>query len=241
MSARVSGEAVGQAEGAARVLGTLCPPEVEVAVHRLDEPTPELFAEEQTHVAEAIEKRVTEFRAGRACARRVMAAVGVSPQAVLNGADRAPIWPAGFAGSISHTKRWAAAVGFAVGSGAPRRVGLDVETIKTMSAGVREKIATAGDRAFIEAHPAARRDVLYTTLFAAKEAYYKCQYPETREFVGFHEMSVDAARTDVHEGAAIHSLVLVQQRAIGEFPAGRAWVVRCASYGECVWAVATLR
>lgn len=234
------GELAGHAVDAERVLRTLCPPTCEVAVHRLGEAVPALMAEELVHVSDAVDKRVTEFRAGRACARRVMAAVGVSPQAVLNGPDRAPIWPDGFQGSISHTKAWAAAVGFAAGPASPLSVGLDVETIKTMSAGVREKIATDADREFILKFPEARRDALYTMLFAAKEAYYKCQYPKTREFVGFHAMSVDPARCQVDEAAEVQSVVLVQQRVIGQFPEGQAWTVRCAPYGNCVWAVAIL-
>ena len=106
---------------------------------------------EAVAVSGAAPKRKSEFRAGRAAARIALASLGHPRAVVTKGADRAPIWPRGFVGSISHSPgycaaavgRWAdvAAIGFdverrgAVGSDLlPSRVVLSRE-------GVRVRIA----------------------------------------------------------------------------------------------------
>ena len=63
-----------------------------------------LLPEERGAVAKAVPKRVAQFTAGRVCARRALAQLGnTEPVPILMGEDRAPQWPAGYVGSISHT------------------------------------------------------------------------------------------------------------------------------------------
>jgi 4'-phosphopantetheinyl transferase EntD len=71
-----------------------------------------LLAEEQHIVADAIDSRRHEFAAGRACARAALAKVACPPLPILRGPFYEPIWPRGFAGSISHDNRFAAAIAY---------------------------------------------------------------------------------------------------------------------------------
>src|SRR3569623_1114660 len=66
-----------------------------------DEPQP-IHPDEAQQVAGAVAKRRVEFAAGRACARRALTRLGIRDFVLKNGAARAPRWPRGVVGSISH-------------------------------------------------------------------------------------------------------------------------------------------
>ena len=53
-------------------------------------------------MARAVPQRRREFFAGRLAAHRAMEALGHLPEPVPMGQDRAPVWPQGLVGSISH-------------------------------------------------------------------------------------------------------------------------------------------
>src|SRR5277367_2552834 len=59
----------------------------------------------------AVRARRTEFLAGRACARSALRklADGRADDAIPIGPDRAPVWPAGIVGAITHAHGFAAA------------------------------------------------------------------------------------------------------------------------------------
>jgi 4'-phosphopantetheinyl transferase EntD len=82
-----------------------------------------LFAEEKPAVAKAIERRVAEFSTGRWCAREAMRRLGWAPCPIPVGPSRAPVWPMGITGSISHTPGFTCAL-VSAGTGC---VGIDVE------------------------------------------------------------------------------------------------------------------
>ncbi|WP_424890379.1 4'-phosphopantetheinyl transferase superfamily protein [Streptomyces sp. XH2] len=106
-----------------------------------------------------------QFTAGRRAAAAALAAAGSAERTVPRARDGRPLFPQGFAGSISHTGRLAVAV---VAPGA-EAVGVDIEpaviTARTAAFILREQerrllLAPAG--------PYTARD-----LFAAKEAAFK--------------------------------------------------------------------
>ena len=72
------------------------------------EPDP-LFPEEEALLLRAVSKRRNEFALSRTCARRALANIGVAPCSILRTSDRAPIWPSGIVGSITHCKSYTAA------------------------------------------------------------------------------------------------------------------------------------
>jgi 4'-phosphopantetheinyl transferase EntD len=157
----------------------------------------ELFPEERAHVRNAVAKRRAEFGTARQFARQALGTLGVPAGALVPEADRAPIWPAGVVGSITHTDQYCAVV---VARSPPwRAVGLDVETVRPLDDGVLGAILVPAERAWLDAQPPAARDALAVVFFSAKEAFYKCQYPVTRRFLDFHEVEIRLSGDDRFE------------------------------------------
>ena len=152
-----------------------------------------LFATEEPSIARAVEKRRWEFHAGRHCARRALLELGAPETAILPGADRAPVWPDGFVGSITHTgahqQGYAAAVVARVTE--VRSLGLDAELCEPLAPELQERVLTPLEQAFLGTLDADQRGLVATLFFSAKEAFYKCQYPLTQRFLGFQEVEVE--------------------------------------------------
>ena len=68
-----------------------------------------LEAPERAAVAGAVASRQREFAGGRTCARRALLRLGHAAQPIPVGACRAPVWPHGVVGSITHCSSFAAA------------------------------------------------------------------------------------------------------------------------------------
>lgn len=111
---------------------------------------------------------------GRLCAERALAELGEPCPQVGRGADGAPIWPAGWRGSITHSRKRVAAV---VGPAAQwQALGLDSEALldPPAAAEVLAMCGCAAERARL-AEPADRAwfGLRATLLFCAKEAWFK--------------------------------------------------------------------
>jgi 4'-phosphopantetheinyl transferase EntD len=148
----------------------------------------ELYAEEQSLIARALPKRQAEFRAGRACARRALASMGVPPGPLLAQDDRTPKWPSGIVGSITHTDGFCAAV--VARERDARGVGLDAEPDAALDPSLEAAICTPAERRWLDANAPADRGRLGRLVFSAKEAFYKCQYPLTKTFLDFLEVEL---------------------------------------------------
>jgi 4'-phosphopantetheinyl transferase EntD len=153
------------------------------------EPAPEILPEEAELVANAVAKRKNEFARGRALARDALSRLGIHGFALLPGPERAPIWPSGVVGSVTHTQGMCA-VAVAEAARYPG-LGIDVERALPLPPQLVERVcrpdetsrlATLGE---LEPLTAAR------LVFSAKEAAYKCQFGITRSYLGFHELGVD--------------------------------------------------
>lgn len=147
-----------------------------------------LSARELAVVERAIDKRKSEFATGRKLARLALAELEHHDVEILNGPDRAPIWPSGIAGSISHCDRVAVVAMTRAERGT---VGVDVEHRDELKRELWKTVflpheITALDAAF----EGAMRGRMALVLFSAKEALYKAQYPRTTTFMGFHELHV---------------------------------------------------
>lgn len=144
----------------------------------------DLLPGEERAVARAVAARRREFSAGRACARRAMAALGAPSLPIPQGEDRAPVWPEGLVGSITHTQNWCAAAVARKEDGI-RAIGLDVEPAAPIEAPLLRIICIAEERSFI-----AGRGLLGRLIFSAKESAYKAQYQLSRTLLGFHAMHI---------------------------------------------------
>lgn len=142
----------------------------------------QLYPEELASIARAVPKRRAEFGAVRVCARRALAELGIAAQSLAPHPDRAPRWPEGIVGSLTHTASYCAAV--VAKASAVRSVGVDAERERTLEPELRRMICTEREQQLLAAEDA-------IVCFAAKEAFYKCQYPLTGRYLDFLDVEVD--------------------------------------------------
>lgn len=172
---------------------------------------------EAPSVARATPARQGEFAAGRAAARQALRAVGLVPFAIPMGSDRAPVWPAGIVGSITHHAGRCLAV-------ATRRrtfagLGIDLEPLDPLAPDLAQEITTAAERAWLSRQPEVRRGVLARVIFSAKEASYKALYPQMGEVVGFDAM-------DIRPDLALGRFTATLNRRFGRYPMGQRLIGR---------------
>lgn len=147
-----------------------------------------LYPEEADAVASAVEKRRHEFAAGRACARRALSILGYPPAAIPVGPDRAPIWPEGVIGTISHCARTVVAAVARVGD--LRGIGVDVEPAEPLPANVVRLVCTPREQAELPAEPPPPGVDWPKIVFCAKESIHKVIAPSTGIHLGFQDVDV---------------------------------------------------
>ncbi len=148
----------------------------------------ELLPAEAEGLGRAVAKRASEYAAGRRCARQALAALGIVDFAVRRAADRAPIWPPGITGSITHTDGYCAAV--AARQGRIIGLGLDTETVGGVGPQLWPAIGLPAECDWLYRLPQAERAAAAALLFSAKESFYKCQYPVLARQLDFHDVRV---------------------------------------------------
>ncbi len=153
-----------------------------------------LRSEEAPYVARAVPKRVAEFATGRACARRGLAELAIVDFPLRVGADREPLWPVGITGSITHTAGFCGAV--VAKTTAVRSIGIDAELASAVHRRLWRHIATAAELRWLEGLPAPRARLMASIVFSAKEAFFKCQFPLTREWLNFADVAIRIERRD---------------------------------------------
>lgn len=143
-------------------------------------------------LATAIPKRKSEFLAGRYCAQMALKKMGVDcPHTIAIGENRAPCWPDGTVGSITHSRGFASAI--VAPSGLVRSIGIDSEAL------IAEKTANNVSGHILtdqERHDAStgllESDRHYLTLvFSAKESIFKCLYPLVQQYFDFRHARVE--------------------------------------------------
>lgn len=167
-------------------------------------------------VERAIPKRVAEFAAGRRAARTALDAIGLERASLPVGPDRAPVWPKGATGSISHDRDLALAA--AVSLDVASSIGIDLTEAAPLPEGVRERILR-------HRHESHLTDIEARAAFSAKESLFKALAPHVGFVFGFSaavvHVDMDRGRFDAH---------LVQP--IGPFPKGRTWEGQIAINGD---------
>ena len=165
----------------------LLPPTVAVAVAGPADWVGELLAAEQACLSDqAVPTRRRDFTAGRVCARRALTELGLPPIAVPT-ADRAPVWPAGVVGTITHTAGYCAAA--AAHTTDIRSVGIDAEQHREISPGVRRLVLLPEEEATCARLPSGT--YWPVVLFSAKETVYKVWHPVVRGWLDFHDARLD--------------------------------------------------
>jgi 4'-phosphopantetheinyl transferase EntD len=166
-----------------RQLSAALPESVALAIdHDSDAGPPPLLPEECEALGPTAPTRRRDFARGRACARRALSALGMAGPILRKG--REPVWPQGAVGSITHCRELAAAL--AASKQDVINVGIDAETCGRVPKRLQPYVATAGEAARLEEHG----EEALTVLWCAKEALFKCLFPETRTFLHFVDVEV---------------------------------------------------
>lgn len=146
----------------------------------------DMYPEEAAAVARAVPRRRAEYAQVRACARRAMVRLGLPAGPVPSGPDRAPIWPNGLIGSMTHCDGYRAAALALVGEVVT--IGIDAEVNGPLPAGVLDYVSMPSERAWVSEYTAVSPSVNWDRLlFSAKEAVFKAWYPLTGRWLGFEQ------------------------------------------------------
>lgn len=180
-----------------------------------------LWPEEAIATTRMTEGRLREFAAGRRAARAAIAELGLPAAAIPMGEDRAPVWPDGITGTISHDGTVCLAL---VGRARDwAGLGLDLEPDIPLPADIAATVCQAGEAA----NAVAARHV-----FCAKEAAYKALYPSIVTVLDFAGIIVALGPG--------HCFQARLARAVGPVGAGKEIAGRLASNGRQVAALALL-
>lgn len=154
-----------------------------------DVPASVLLEAEAAHIASAAPIRRAEFATVRHCARQALARLGKPTGPILPGRGRAPQWPTGTVGSLTHCHGYRAA---AVASTQDIvALGIDVESHAPLPDGVASLVTVAMEPLMLETlqqnFPALCWDKL---LFSAKESIFKAWFPMMQGWLDFTECQV---------------------------------------------------
>jgi enterobactin synthetase component D len=172
-------------------------------------------------IARSVRKRQAEFFFGRWAAKAALHDIGAVPSDVGIGRDREPSWPAGVAGSITHSSVFAAVA--VSPRGEVNGIGIDIERIATPEdqAALRLLAIDAGECALLEtlAAPMAA-DLLVTLAFSAKESLFKAAFGSVQRFFDF-----TAARVVDIQPRTMHVTLELREHLNADFPFGRRCIV----------------
>ncbi len=143
-------------------------------------------------LANAVLKRKVEFAAGRYCALQALRALGYDGQETLAiGQRRAPIWPDGFVGSISHGDGYALAV--VALSQDWSGIGIDIECFLNHAAAqpLVPHLMSAAELA-IGTVAGMSLERWLTLVFSSKESLFKALYPYVGRYFDFLDVEVSA-------------------------------------------------
>jgi 4'-phosphopantetheinyl transferase EntD len=147
------------------------------------------------------------------------------------GAQREPVWPDGFVGSLTHTD------GFCAAAVARRErflaVGIDAEPDVPLEPNIAERVSSESEIALAAVYVGNDPGRAAHLVFSAKEAFYKCQFPLSRTFLGFEDVRLDV------EGDELSGVLL---KEAGSFAAGTVfrgrWQRRGSLFLTAFWLVA---
>jgi len=199
------------------LLAGLFPEEVVTEAGLLRETRGDLYGEEQACVRHVVDQRKREFVAGRICARRALGRLGILRFPLVAGRDRAPVWPPGIIGSISHCADYC---GVAVArQNDLTGIGLDLERTNRVHEELWPYICTAEELAWVNSLPYEQRRPAAAVIFSVKESLYKCQYLVTGRWLEFTEVVVHVGcrRLEYDVASTVSSSVSIAGELRGRF------------------------
>ena len=170
-------------------LAHLVPPGAVMEIADPGAPLPPLYPEEEAAVVRAVDKRRREFAHGRAAARAALLRLGAASGPIPMAGNRAPAWPRGVVGSITHCDGLVAALV------AWRRdvagIGIDAEPAERSTRDIGRRVLTDAERRRLAGAPPPPGGDWTKLVFCAKEAVYKAAAPAAAAWIGFHDVEID--------------------------------------------------
>lgn len=149
--------------------------------------SPELFQSEWALVERAIPSRRAEFGTGRILARQALRALNAIDQPILSGADREPLWPKGFVGSITHTNGWCAVA--VAQKSAVDYLGIDVEVAISIPSNV-SRLIHSPEEVRNAAYQLQLEELTSTVIFSAKESVFKAYFQASASKLTFDQIHI---------------------------------------------------
>lgn len=154
---------------------------------------PSLFAlygiDMPTYLDKAVARRRAEYLASRYAARIALDVLGVANFVLANDADRAPLWPKGVVGSLTHTA--ARAVIITAPADIDYQIGVDAEALIEPAKALElcSMIVSESEVDYFT-QSGIGLPLGLTLAFSLKESLFKALYPELRQFIDFHAAEV---------------------------------------------------
>lgn len=153
--------------------------------------------------------RKKEFLAGRILSRIALNHLNISSSSIPHDEHGCSLFPEGSIGSISHSRK---IIAVAVASSKKYHgIGIDIEQIGRIKENVFQRIATQKENDMISPISGESQQIQKTIVFSAKEAFYKFQFPLTKQYVNWKDISVipqnDGNITIQYENKTISSKV----------------------------------
>ena len=141
-------------------------------------------------IQRSVAKRRAEFLAGRVCARAALQRLEGLNFTPAIGEDRAPVWPAHIAGSITHSTGRAAAI--VANKRHWRGLGMDLENLLNAERAERlaGEILNPAELQRMAAGPRDHLALLVTLTFSVKESLFKALYPIVEQRFYFEHAEV---------------------------------------------------
>ncbi|WP_440903690.1 4'-phosphopantetheinyl transferase family protein [Catenovulum sp. SX2] len=186
------------------------------------------MAEHGLDISKMRQKRAAEFVAGRYLAWLALQQLTGQNQAVLPiGEDRAPIWPKGVVGSISHSNGHVVVV--VKPAAEQSSLGIDIEQILSNDKAQTlykefinpDELTVLNSSGDFSAHDFA---LLVSLVFSAKEAIYKAYYPLVQTFFSFDAVEL----TSIDKGQLVFKLTemfpLAGRKILADQPIIVSWI-----------------
>ncbi|NIY47507.1 enterobactin synthase subunit EntD [Cedecea colo] len=192
-----------------------------------------LWLPHHDRLANAVARRKAEHLAGRIAAHEALRLYGVNDYIPDIGAHRAPCWPPGFTGSITHIDSLALATVIADSPARPCGIGIDTEIILNAydAQDIADGIVNAAERELLAIcglpFPAA-----LTLVFSAKESLFKALYRHVGQYFDFSAAEI----TTINK----HSLELKLIVRLGPFAAEQRFSARWFNDAERLTTLITL-
>lgn len=200
----------GLARDLTRTLSLLLPRPIGVVCRPIRaEDTSLLTTREHMQLANRQPASLHASASARVAARELLAARGIAAAELLRNGAGAPVWPAGFVGSISHDAAFAAAA--IADAAAIACLGIDIEPAIPLHPELLDLVATPREQTVIGTDLGRAR-----VLFSMKEAVYKAVNPLTGRFLEFSEIEIDLERgiAYIANGPALAVRYIASQRIL---------------------------